>query len=409
MTESSVLNTHQCEVAYEIDDIGKEAWDECANTAGTDYNPFVDYRFLKALEESKSVCAETGWQPFHVKMKHRNEVVAVMPMYLKSHSHGEFVFDGSWASAWYQAGGKYYPKLQSSVPFTPATGPRLLAKMVPYDDQDVYKHSLLVGASKICERIGVSSLHITFLPKNQWDLAGKVGYLQRVDRQFHWVNHDYQSFDDFLEDLPSKKRKNIRRERRHAVANDIDVEWVSGNELTEAHWDAFYEFYEDTSYRKWGAAYLNREFFSLVSESMSDHVLLILAKRNNRYVAGAINFVGGDTLFGRNWGCVEHHRFLHFEICYYQAIDYAIEHNLSFVEAGAQGGHKFLRGYMPRPTYSAHWIPHAQFRSAVAQFLGDEKDYVARDIEYLESRSPFKNDVDFSVYRDKLNDLRFSD
>ena len=329
-------------------------------------------------------------------------------MYLKSHSQGEFVFDGSWANAWYQAGGKYYPKLQSSIPFTPATGPRVLAKQMHDLDPHELERQLLIGASKICEHVGVSSLHITFMPKQQWDLAGSLGFLQRLDRQFHWANHDYDAFEQFLCDLSSKKRKNIRRERRDAVGNNIQIDWISGSDLTEAHWDAFFEFYEDTSYRKWGAAYLNREFFSLVSQAMPEQILLILAKHDSRYIAGAINFVGGDTLFGRNWGRIEHHQFLHFEICYYQAIDFAIEHNLASVEAGAQGGHKFLRGYMPRPTYSAHWIPNAQFRGAVARFLHSEKDYVVQDFEYLESRSPFKHDFDFSSFRVKASDFQTS-
>lgn len=373
-------------VHYEIDKIDESTWNSCAQ--GEVFNPFVDYRFLHALELSKSTCPDTGWAPFHITLASDDETVAVMPMYLKSHSRGEYVFDGGWANAWHQAGGRYYPKLQSSVPFTPATGPRLLAKTGTH--QSDWRRGLLNVATELATQTRVSSLHITFMSEEEWQLAGSCGFLQRLDTQFHWYNEGYANFDQFLEELSSKKRKNIRRERRDAVQADVQIEWVTGSDLKEHHWDAFFEFYTDTSYRKWGSNYLTREFFSLIGESMPENTLLILAKRDGRYVAGAINFIGGDTLFGRNWGCTEHHPFLHFEICYYQAIDFAIEHKLRCVEAGAQGSHKIARGYLARETYSAHWLASDDFKEAVADFLQREQRYVKSDIEYVQTHSPFK-------------------
>ena len=376
-------------VHYDIATIGEANWRACAEHAT--YNPFVDYRFLHALEVSKSACQETGWAPFHIALEHEGDTVAVMPLYLKSHSRGEYIFDGSWANAWHQAGGRYYPKLQSSIPFTPATGPRLLAK--PGSNQREWQRQMLAVAAQLVEQTKVSSLHITFLPEEEWELAGASGYLKRLDTQFHWYNNDYDDFEQFQNELSSKKRKNIRRERREAMQDDIEVEWVTGSDLREHHWDAFYEFYMDTSYRKWGSSYLTREFFSLINESMPEQTLLILAKRAGRYIAGAINFIGDDTLFGRNWGCVEHHPFLHFEICYYQAIDYAIERKLRCVEAGAQGSHKIARGYLARETYSAHWLANDSFKEAVADFLRREQRYVKSDIEYVKAHSPFKSSL----------------
>ena len=356
------------------------------------YNPFVDYRFLHALEKSESACPETGWAPFHITLEENNQPVAVMPLYLKSHSRGEYVFDGSWANAWHQAGGRYYPKLQSSVPFTPASGPRLLA--IPGEHRRDHQRHLLEVATELAKRNQISSLHVTFMLEDEWQLAGNLNLLQRLDTQYHWYNNNYHNFEQFLDELSSKRRKTIRRERREAIVNDIDVEWVTGSDLLEHHWDAFFEFYEDTTYRKWGSSYLTRQFFSLIGETMPEQVLLILAKRDNRYVAGAINFIGGDTLFGRNWGCTEHHPFLHFELCYYQAIDFAIAHKLKVVEAGAQGSHKIARGYLARETYSAHWLADANFREAVADFLRREKRYVESDINYVEEHSPFKVTID---------------
>ena len=384
-------------VVYAIKDIDEQAWNRCANPTGAIYNPFIDYRFLASLEASESACNVTGWQPFHVFLEENNEIVGILPLYLKSHSRGEFVFDGGWAHAYERAGGSYYPKLQSSVPFTPATGSRVL--IAPGADKERYQQHLLQAAVNIAKKINVSSIHVTFLPEEQSQVAAKCGFLERLDTQYHWRNNDYSIFDDFLKDLSAKKRKNLRRERREAVSSGISIEWVTGSDLEEKHWDAFYEFYTDTSYRKWGSPYLTREFFSEISVRMPEKTLLILAKRNDKYIAGAINFIGGDTIFGRHWGCIEDHRFLHFEICYYQAIDYAIEHNLRYVEAGAQGGHKFARGYMPRTTYSAHWVADPSFKQAVAQFLNEESHYVHRDVDYLEKHSPYRKDIDLRKFQ----------
>ena len=387
------------QIRNSIADIKAEDWDKCANPESEIYNPFIDHRFLKALEESGCVKAETGWQPFHIELSREGRIDGVIPLYVKSHSQGEFVFDGGWANAWYRAGGEYYPKLYSGIPFTPATGRRLLAADV--SDKDRVVDQLMGVLAKVTDNLKVSSAHVTFLPHAQWQRAGELGLLQRVDTQFHWQNDSYESFDDFLTSLSHKKRKNIRRERRGAVENGIEIEWVTGSDFREEHWDAFYEFYQDTSYRKWGRPYLNREFFSCVSEAMPERTLLILCKRDGRYIAGAINFLGDDTIFGRNWGCIEDHRFLHFEACYYQAIDFAIQHKLKTVEAGAQGGHKISRGYLPRPTYSIHYIRDSQFRAAVADFLDQEKRYVREDIEYIEARSPFRSDIDLTKFAQK--------
>ena len=378
-------------ILQDIGAIDASAWNRCANPAGTEYNPFLDHRFLHALEASGSVTADTGWQPFHVVLSPRDgsvdEAIGVVPMYLKSHSRGEFVFDAGWADAFYRAGGRYYPKLQVSIPFTPATGRRLLTAAI--DDAQT-EDQLLAAAVTVAKQIEVSSIHLTFLPEAQWRRAVSAGCLQRVDTQFHWLNDNYATFDDFLAQLSSKKRKNIRRERRDALAGDITIEWLTGN-ITEAQWDAFYGFYLDTGSRKWGTPYLNREFFSRIGETMGDRILLIMCKRAGRYIAGAINFIGDAALFGRNWGCIEDHRFLHFEACYYQAIDFAIARGLDRVEAGAQGAHKLARGYMPKPTYSAHWIRDPRLRDAVDRYLNDERRYVARDIAYVEERhSPFR-------------------
>ena len=381
-------------ILHGIDAIGAAAWNRCANPAHMAYNPFLDHRFLKALEDSGSVSRETGWQPFHVVLSGEGEevddAVGVVPMYLKSHSRGEYVFDGGWADAFYRAGGRYYPKLQSSVPFTPATGRRLLAAEV--EDGEEVESQLLQVAVRVAEQIEVSSLHFTFLTEAQWQRTAAAGCLQRMDTQFHWQNDGYAAFDDFLAALSSKKRKNIRRERREALAGGIDIEWLTGD-IAEGQWDAFYEFYADTGRRKWGMPYLNREFFSRIGETMPERVLLVMCKRAGRYIAGAINFIGEDTLFGRNWGCVEDHRFLHFEACYYQAIDFALHHGLSRVEAGAQGAHKIARGYLPTPTYSAHWVRDPALRDAVQRYLREERRHVEEDIAYVERHhSPFRQE-----------------
>ena len=388
-----------------INDIDSSDWNQCANPEQMEYNPFLDHRFIKALEDSGSANSNTGWQPFHTIMRDKGRVVGVVPAYLKSHSQGEYVFDGAWADAWYRAGGEYYPKLQISIPFTPATGRRLLVA-TPLDNTQSIQEveaQLLSATLQIAQKIQVSSLHITFMPKNQWENAGKLGLLKRVDTQFHWTNANYDSFEDFLRALSSKKRKNIRRERRGALENNIEIEWITGSDLTESHWDAFYQFYVDTGNRKWGTPYLTRAFFSMLSETMPDETLLIMCKREGKYIAGAINFIGSNTLFGRNWGCIEDHRFLHFETCYYQAIDFAIQHGINRVEAGAQGGHKIARGYMPQQTYSAHWIRNSEFREAIKNYLNSEESFVQQDIDWIEKHTPFRKDLDLTKYHKKLD------
>jgi predicted N-acyltransferase len=367
-----------------ISDIAAAAWDRLANPPGAAFNPFVSHAFLKALEESGSATAEEGWQPAHIAIEDSGRLIAAAPAYVKSHSQGEYVFDYGWADAFHRAGGQYYPKYQISVPFTPATGPRLLAP------DDAGKRALLEAAAGIARANRLSSVHITFQTENEWRLCGEAGWLRRMDRQFHWTNDGYGSFDDFLARLNSDKRKNLRKERKRAIENGIEIEWVTGPGLREEHWDAFFQFYMDTGGRKWGTPYLTRLFFSLIGETMAEHTLLVMAKRNGRYIAGALNFIGGDTLFGRNWGAIEHHPFLHFECCYYQAIDFAIARGLTRVEAGAQGEHKLLRGYAPAATYSAHHITHAGLRRAVGDFLEREREAVEHNIETLAEHVPFR-------------------
>ncbi|MGK2739480.1 GNAT family N-acetyltransferase [Tepidicaulis sp. LMO-SS28] len=378
-------------VAHGMEEVSPAEWDACANPQGASYNPFISHAFLSALEESGSATPRTGWAPYHLVIEDEAGAIAgCMPMYLKNHSQGEYVFDYGWADAFERAGGRYYPKLQVSVPFTPATGRRLLAKPGPAEAH--IEKQLLAGAMEAARQLDVSSIHFTFLPKEQWEEMGKLGLLQRTDQQFHWLNDGYETFDDFLSALASRKRKNLRKERERARESDIEIEWVTGSDLTEDHWDAFFEFYMDTGARKWGTPYLTREFFSLVSERIPEDILLIMAKRGGRYIAGALNFIGSDTLFGRNWGAIEHHPFLHFECCYYQAIDFAISRGLKRVEAGAQGAHKLARGYLPAHTYSAHHITHPGLRQAVADYLERERAYIDEDIEMLGEHAPFRHD-----------------
>jgi hypothetical protein len=393
------MNAVEIRVLESLRDISANEWDACANPGGAlPYHPFLRHAFLAALEDSGSATAETGWQAAHLVMSGATPGDAprgVVPMYLKSHSQGEYVFDHAWADAWRRAGGRYYPKLQICVPFTPAPGRRFLAR----ENDDATVLALAAAASEVARQQGVVTVHATFISEHEWNTLPRADYLKRMDQQFHWHNPGYRHFDDFLADLASKKRKNLKRERRDALANGIEVEWVTGADLREHHWDAFYHFYLDTGSRKWGSPYLTRDFFSRVSAAMADDILLILCKRAGRYIAGALNFIGGDTLYGRNWGCIEDHPFLHFETCYYQAIDFAIARGLRRVEAGAQGGHKVVRGYLPTATYSAHWIGHEGFRDAVARYLDDERAYVARDIEAIEAAGPFRADLDISGLR----------
>ena len=373
-------------VVGSLAEVDPAEWDACA---GAD-DPFVGHAFLWALEESGSATARAGWAPHHVLLESAaGRLLGAVPMYLKNHSQGEYVFDYGWAHAFEQAGGDYYPKLQVSVPFTPVTGPRLLVRPdQPFEDTAT---TLLAGCVEVARRSKVSSLHITFPTKREWQLMGDAGLLRRTGEQFHWLNQGYGDFDAFLADLTSRKRKAVRKERREALAPGIEIDVLSGADITEAHWDTFFHFYMDTGSRKWGSPYLTRSFFSLLSERMADRVVLIMARRAGRHVAGALNLVGEQALYGRYWGCTEHHKYLHFEVCYYQAIEVAIARRLQRVEAGAQGPHKLARGYMPVETYSAHWIRDAGFRDAVARYLVAERREVAAEINYVgEHHSPFR-------------------
>jgi hypothetical protein len=355
------------------------------------HNPFVSHSFFSALEESGCVSARTGWAPQHLLVEDEaGAVLAAMPCYLKNHSRGEYVFDHGWAEAFEQAGGRYYPKLQVSVPFTPVTGPRLLVR--PGPKMESAREALVAGALQLCKRREASSLHVTFATQSEWKYLTKLGLLARNDCQFHWINGGYSSFEDFLVALSSRKRKLVKRERREAL-DGVEIVRLTGKELTESAWDAFFAFYMDTGSRKWGQPYLNRAFFSIVSSKMADQIVLVLAKRDDRYVAGALNFLGENTIYGRYWGTTESRPFLHFEVCYYQAIEYAIEHKLARVEAGAQGPHKLARGYMPVTTYSAHWIADPGLRRAVADYLARERAHVAAESEELAALGPFRKDV----------------
>jgi predicted N-acyltransferase len=377
-------------IASRIGDVPAADWDACAASLATRLdNPFISHAFLRALEHSGSATRRTGWLPQHLLLEgDKGELSGCMPCYLKSHSQGEYVFDHGWADAYMRAGGSYYPKLQASVPFTPVTGKRLLVR--PGADAAKREAILMQAAVELTERLDVSSLHITFLTRAEWELAGELGFLQRTDQQFHWQNEGYQSFEDFLAALSSRKRKTIKKERREALVDGIEIEWVTGSDLTEAHWDAFFEFYMDTGSRKWGSPYLTRRCFSLFGETLADQMLLVLAKHSGRYVAGALNFIGADTLYGRYWGGIEEHPYLHFEVCYYQAIEFAIAHKLARVEAGAQGAHKLARGYLPVETYSAHYIADPALRRAVADYLKRERPAVAREIALLTVESPYR-------------------
>jgi predicted N-acyltransferase len=358
----------------------------------TSYNPFVSHAFFSALEASGSASARTGWGPRHLIARLDGAIAGIVPCYLKSHSQGEYVFDRGWADAFERAGGSYYPKLQASVPFTPATGPRLLIR--DGVDPEVIGEVLAQGLVALCDATEASSVHVTFAREPEWRLLAENGFLQRTDQQFHWHNQGYGTFDDFLATLNSRHRKAIRRERREAIANGITIHPLTGGDITEDAWDAFFEFYMETGSRKWGRPYLTRAFFSLVGETMAKDVLLVMARRNGRWIAGAINFIGSDALYGRNWGAIEHHPFLHFEVCYYQAIDFAIRRGLKRVEAGAQGEHKIARGYLPQTTYSAHYIVDPGLRRAVQDYLGRERRYVAEAVRELTEAGPFRKGAD---------------
>jgi predicted N-acyltransferase len=375
-----------------LSEIGAEGWDGCNAHASHPDHPFTSYAFLSALEDSGSVGPRTGWAPRHLSIADAGgRIAGVMPLYAKSHSQGEYVFDHGWANAYERAGGRYYPKLQAAVPFTPVTGPRLLLR--PDVDRRTGYELMTAGAATVCGRLNLSSVHVTFCQKTEWEALGGFGYLLRQDQQYWWTNAGYQTFDDFLAALSSSRRKTIRRERREAQAG-LDIVALSGSDLTEEHWDAFFAFYTDTGSRKWGRPYLNRTFFSLLGERMAERVLLIMARREGRWIAGALNLMGGDALYGRNWGALEDVPFLHFELCYYRAIEEAIARGLKRVEAGAQGEHKIARGYLPSPVYSAHWIADPMLREPVARYLEEERAAVAREMAVLEAEySPFRQDA----------------
>lgn len=359
-----------------------------ASPAGSGYNPFISYAFLSALEDSGSATAETGWMGHHLLLEEEGRLIGAVPCYLKSHSQGEYVFDYAWADAFQRAGGRYYPKLQASVPFTPATGARLLVRQG--EEMSRVQGLLAQGLQQVARELGTSSAHVTFVPQDELAALTEAGFLHRTDQQFHFINRGYSNHEAFLAELSSSKRKNLRKERRNALENGLSIDWLTGNDLTEEVWDQFFRFYMDTGSRKWGRPYLTRQFYSLVGERMADDILLVMAKRNGRYVAGAINFIGADALYGRHWGCIEDHPFLHFEVCYHQAIDFALEKGLARVEAGAQGEHKLARGYEPVTTHSAHFITHPGLRRAVADYLEHERREVAQAGEYLGEHTPFR-------------------
>lgn len=359
-------------------------WDACAGTS----NPFVSHAFFAALEDSKSAVLETGWGPQHLTVEDEaGRVLGCAPLYLKGHSYGEYVFDWGWAEALQRAGGHYYPKLLNAVPFTPVPGPRLLVRPgAPAEIPEV----LIGGMMQLAEKLGVSSLHVNFCTGLEWARLRQAGLMQRVGKQFHWENPGYETFDDFLGALASRKRKVLRKERQAVSKTGIQLSSLVGADIKQHHWDAFFAFYMDTGDRKWGQAYLSREFFSRLHEAMADRILLVMAEKDGRPVGGALNLIGEDTLFGRYWGCVEAYKFLHFEACYYRAIDYAIAHRLKRVEAGAGGSHKLQRGYLAKPTFSAHWIAHDGLSKAVGQFLAQERRAIEAEIAACDEHSPFR-------------------
>ena len=374
-----------------FEDIDPADWDACAcpevADGGRPFDPFTTHRFMLALERSGSIGPGTGWAARPLVARAGDQVIGVAPLFVKSHSQGEYVFDHSWAHAYERAGGQYYPKLQMAVPFTPATGRRFLTRP---GYEATGQAALVQGAVQLAANNQISSLHITFCTEAESEAGRQMGLLYRTGQQFHWENHGYADFGAFLADLSSRKRKTIRRERR--IANEFGgtIHMLTGDQIEPHHWDAFWRFYQDTGARKWGSPYLTRAFFDEVQETMRDDVLLVLAERDGHYIAGALNFIGRDVLYGRYWGCTQHHDCLHFELCYYRAIDWAIEHGLSRVEAGAQGEHKLARGYLPVTTHSLHWVGDPGFRNAVEDYLKQEREAVADENEYLTSFGPFK-------------------
>ena len=367
-----------------IAEIEATAWDGCGAAAGLRGDPFTTHRFLAALEASGSVGRGTGWQPAHLVARDGAAVVGVAPLYLKTHSQGEYIFDHHWADAWQRAGGRYYPKLQSAVPFTPATGPRLIA------DSPAVQAALLAAMAEVAGQAGFSSAHVTFCTEAERRLGEAQGWLGRTTTQYHWQNDGYADYEDFLSRLSSRKRKALRKERARANEFGGGIRALRGDEIAPRHWDAMWAFYQDTGGRKWGRPYLTRAFFEALHETMRYDCLLVIAERDGRPVAGALNLIGADTLYGRYWGCVEDHPFLHFELCYHRAIDWAIAHELARVEAGAQGEHKLARGYLPAATHSIHWIADPGFRAALAAHLEDEDAAVGDDMAETAAFGPYR-------------------
>jgi predicted N-acyltransferase len=393
MTETLTVRTVPA-----IAEVAAEAWDACANPPalgdgaadGERFNPFIAHAFLLALEQSRSVGGRSGWAPAHALVEDSGgRLVAAAPTYLKTHSQGEYVFDHSWAEAYQRAGGRYYPKVQVAVPFTPVTGRRLL---VAPDAPEGAREALIAGLRALREAAGASSIHVTFPDRGDSEALQRAGFVSRTGEQFHFVNEGYRDFEDFLGALASRKRKAIKRERREALGDDTAVELLTGSDIKSEHWDAFFVFYMDTGSRKWGRPYLTRDFFHRVGAGLSERILLVMAKRAGRYIAGAINFLGDDALYGRNWGAIEERPFLHFEICYYQAIEFAIRRGLKRVEAGAQGEHKLARGYRPVPTYSAHEFADRRFQQAVAAYLARERAAVDEAIAEYSEQLPFRRE-----------------
>ncbi|MFY0619776.1 GNAT family N-acetyltransferase [Shimia sp.] len=373
------------EVHTSLKELSEEDWDACAG--GQSANPFITFRFLHALEKSGSIGVGTGWHPRYMAVKSDQMLVAVAPVYIKEHSQGEYVFDHNWAHAYEQAGGRYYPKMQVAVPFTPVTGERFLAR----PGWEATAQSALTQAMvQVASDNELSSVHITFCSEKEAELGKALGLLHRTSQQFHWLNDGYHNFDEFLSKLSSRKRKNIRKERAKARAFGGEIRTFTGPEILPEHWDAMWTFYQDTGARKWGTPYLTRAFFDALHETMRSDVLLVFAISDGRPIAGALNFIGAEALFGRYWGCVEDHPCLHFELCYYQAMDWAIEHGIASVEAGAQGEHKLARGYLPVTTHSLHWLRDSGFLEAVRSYLEAERKAVSDDIEILTAWGPFK-------------------
>lgn len=383
--DSGDQNIVSVNIVEKLSQLSAVDWDACA---GSD-NPFVSYAFLSALEDSGSATSETGWQPHHLAIGVEDgRLLGVVPMYLKSHSQGEYVFDWGWADAYERAGGRYYPKLQAAAPFSPVTGPRILAR--PGDDADAIRATLIAGMIDTVKQYNLSSVNVTFAHEADARRLEAAGFLIRHGHQFHWQNQGYDTFDDFLANLSSRKRKNIRKERKAIADAGVRFDTLVGDDIKPHHWDEFHEFYVSTYDRKWGYPYLTREFFDILNDRMADKVALIRAEENGCAIGGALNLIGSEALFGRNWGCNSQRKFLHFEACYYRAIDLAIELRLARVEAGTQGPHKIQRGYLPVQTYSAHWIRDEGFRDAVADFLVREKQAEAGEVEYLGELSPFR-------------------